>query len=102
TPAEAGDEWAVAADAGDQEVDGRSAQRTVGRRGDRRSTGGRAQAGRAGEEAGPVRLRSGHAEIYAGDPGAARGDGCDRRYDDRDLRHGIGRAARAEDGRAKR
>ena len=43
----------------------------------------------------------GHAEIYAGDSGSARSDGRDRRYDDRDLRHGIGRAARAEDGRGR-
>ena len=97
-----GDERPVAADAGDQEVDGRSAQRAVCRRGDRGSVGGRAQTGRAGEEAWLVRRRSGHAEIHAGDSGAAGSDGRDRRYDDRDLRHGIGCAARAEDGRAER
>ena len=42
-----------------------------------------------------------HAEIYAGDPGPAGSHGRHRRHGDRNLRHGIGSAARAEDRRAQ-
>ena len=71
-----------------------------GRR-DRRAAGGRAQTGRQRQETRSVCRRSGHAEIHAGDRGAAGSHGRDRRHDHRDLRHRVSRAARAEDCRAE-
>jgi len=101
-PAEARDEWPVAADAGDQEVDGRSAERAV-RLGEE-IEGPLAEERKLVAQAKKLGLFvSGavHAEIYADDSGPAGSDGRDRRYDDRDLRHGIGCAARTEDGRGR-
>ena len=41
-------------------------------------------------------------KIHAGDPGSAGDYGCDREHDDRNLCHGVRRAARAETGHAAR
>ena len=85
----------------DEVLSGPSHGRRSGRRAARRT-----QTGRAGQEARPVRGRRGHAEIYAGDSGSAGNHGRDRRHDHRNLRHGVGRAARAENrasqGRGRR
>ncbi len=65
------------------------------------ATGRRAQASGERQEVGPVCCGCRHAEIHGGDSGSAGSHGRDRRYDHRDLRDGIGCAARAEDRRAK-
>ena len=91
----------LAADARDQEIDGRSAGRAERGRRTGRPAGGRTQTGGAGQEAGPVCRRSRHAEIHAGDSGPAGSHGRDRRHGDRNLRHGIRRAARAKNGGAE-
>ena len=58
---------------------------------------GRAETGGIGQEAWLVRRRSSDAEIYAGNSGSAGSHGCDCGHGHRDLRHGIRRAAGAED-----
>ena len=90
----------VGAAARDQATDGRSAGRA--RRAGKNWTsplGGGAQAGGGGEEGWAVRRRRGHAEIQPDDSGPAGSHGRNRRHGDRDLCHGIGRVAGAEDGR---